>query len=184
MIDIRKANPIDAYDLLQIYKPYVENTTSTFEYNTPSLDEFQLRIEETLKRYPFIVAEDGGEIIGYAYAHQFNTRSAYDWTVEISVYVSVNSRGKGTGKRLYSEIESILMKQNVVNIIASITGENESSKRFHNSMGYDLVGLFPNVGFKSDKWLDNFWMLKKLYDGQKPKEFIPFPLLALSDGRL
>lgn len=78
MIDIRKADSIDAYDLLQIYKPYVEKTTSTFKYDTPSLDEFQSRIEETLKRYPFIVAEDGDEIIGYACAHQFNTRSAYD----------------------------------------------------------------------------------------------------------
>ncbi|MGR8831412.1 N-acetyltransferase family protein [Leuconostoc citreum] len=169
MIDIRKADSIDAYDLLQIYKPYVEKTTSTFKYDTPSLDEFQSKIEETLKRYPFIVAEDGDEIIGYAYAHQFNTRSAYDWTLEISVYVSSNSRGKGTGKLLYSEIESILMKQNVVNIIASITGENESSKRFHNTIGYDLV-----VGFKSDKWLDNFWMLKKLYDGQNLKSLFFF----------
>ncbi|WP_273750328.1 GNAT family N-acetyltransferase [Leuconostoc mesenteroides] len=177
MMNVRTVKLADAPTLLNIYKPYVERTTSTFEYNVPTIQDFEDRIANTLEKYPYIVIEEDNTILGYAYAHEFNSRGAYKWTVEISAYVSQEARSRGIGKMLYSEIENILKKQNVVHIIACITEENETSKKFHERMGYENVGLFKKIGFKSGKWLDNFWMQKTLCPSDQPKEFVPFSSL-------
>lgn len=87
MIDIRVATPEDASALVAIYAPYVEETTITFDYDVPGTEEFVQRIQETLERYPYVVAEEKGHILGYAYAHAYKDRAAYDWAVEVSVYV-------------------------------------------------------------------------------------------------
>ena len=101
---IRLATPEDAVEILKIYAPYVENTAISFEYEVPSEEEFRERIESTLKRYPYIVAEQEGRIIGYAYVSIFHERKAYDWAVETSIYVDKDYKRSGCGKLLYQEI--------------------------------------------------------------------------------
>ena len=97
-ITIRMATPADDKELLQIYAPYVENTAITFEYEVPSLEEFTKRIQNTLKTYPYLVAVESGRIVGYSYASMFKARAAYSHSVETSIYMIRDCRGKGIGK--------------------------------------------------------------------------------------
>ena len=102
---IRIATAEDAEALLAIYAPYVRDTAITFEYRVPSLEEFRRRIEATLEKYPYLALEDGGEILGYAYAAPFKERAAYDWAVETTIYLRPDARGKGCGRTLYEALE-------------------------------------------------------------------------------
>ena len=102
-IIIRTASAADAPALLKIYRPYVENTAITFEYDVPSTEEFASRIEHTLKKYPYLVAEEKGALLGYAYAGPFHERPAYDWAVETSIYVDQSLKHRGIGRRLHDE---------------------------------------------------------------------------------
>ena len=103
---IRTARLSDAPALLKIYAPYVEKTAITFECTVPDIEEFAARMRATLRRYPYLVAERGGEIVGYAYAGPFGSRAAYDWAVEMSIYLREDQRHRGTGKRLYAALEA------------------------------------------------------------------------------
>ncbi len=94
-MNIRLANKNDAAALVAIYAPYVEKTAITFEYDVPSVEEFSGRIEKTLKKYPYLVAEENGEIFGYAYVSTYDNREGYNWAAELSVYVASESRGRG-----------------------------------------------------------------------------------------
>ena len=102
---IRIAELQDAEKILDIYKFYVENTDITFEYDVPTIEEFKNRMKNTLAKYPYIVAEDEGNILGYAYAGAFKSRKAYDWSVETSIYVKNGAAGHGIGTQLYNELE-------------------------------------------------------------------------------
>ncbi|MGX7195621.1 N-acetyltransferase family protein [Enterococcus olivae] len=178
---IRKAKREDAEALLQIYAPYVNKTTITFEYEVPSTEEFAQRIEQTLPRYPYLIAESAeGEILGYAYAGAYKTRAAYDWSVETTVYVKENCPVKGVGTRLYTALEEVLKAQNIYQLIACITAGNAKSVGFHQKLGYREVGVFPQVGFKFDQWCDVLWMQKTiLEEGGKPSPMIPFSEIDL-----
>lgn len=178
MIEIRVATPADAMALASIYKPYVEETTITFDYDVPSVADFVWRIEEILQTYPYYVAEENGVILGYAYAHAYKERAAYDWAVEVSVYVDREKRGNGAGKRLYQALEETLDKQNVAILTACITGGNQGSIDFHERLGYQEVAKFPKIGYKFDQWLDVIWLQKFLteVEGKRPP-FIPFSSL-------
>ena len=112
-ITIRVASPDDAQEILKIYAPYVEKTAITFEYDVPSVKDFRRRIEHTLENYPYIVAECGDEIIGYAYTGSFIGREAYNHSAETSIYVAENSRHGGVGRRLYEAIEEISAAQKI-----------------------------------------------------------------------
>ena len=107
-MNIRVARPEDAKELINIYKYYVENTTITFEYDTPTLEEFENRIKNTLVKYPYIIAEEDNKIYGYAYASAFKGRRAYDWSVETSIYVQNDTLKSGIGTLLYNELEKYL----------------------------------------------------------------------------
>ena len=109
-MNIRIARLDDAKRLLDIYGYYVTNTAVSFEYDIPSEEDFCGRIENTLKKYPYLVAEEDGKIVGYTYASQFHSRKAYLHGAELSIYVDREYRGKGIGKRLYREIQDILIK--------------------------------------------------------------------------
>ena len=166
-IAIRKAQPGDAAEILEIYKPYVVHTAITFEYTVPTLEEFTTRIEHTLERYPYIVAQQDGKIIGYAYVSRFVGRAAYDWAVETSIYVAMDARRTGVGKRLYYALEDILKKQGILNMEACIgvtDVEDEyltnNSMHFHEHLGYRLVGEFKKCGYKFGRWYDMVWMEK------------------------
>jgi len=168
-IRIRNVRLEDVEALIEIYRPYVENTSVTFEYVVPSFEEFAERIQKITKRYPYLVAEVEGKIVGYAYASTFKDRAAYDWCVETSIYLSEEQRGKGIGKRLYQALEEELKNRNILNANACITYaefEDEyhtnASMHFHEKMGYTFVGRFHKCGYKFGKWYDMIWMEKML----------------------
>ncbi len=186
-VNIRVASPDDAEALLKIYAPYVEKTAITFEYDVPTVHEFRKRIEHTLERYPYLVAEVGDEIVGYAYTGSFVGRAAYDHSAETSIYVDENCRHGGVGKRLYEAIEEISAAQNIINLYACIgypVVEDEhltlNSVVFHEHLGYKLVGRFSKCGRKFDTWYDMVWMEKIIGEhGEEISPFVPFPELTI-----
>lgn len=168
-LSIRIATIEDAEQLLAIYAPYVENTAITFEYEVPSLEEFTNRIQNVLKKFPYLVAMENDKIVGYAYASPFKARAAYDWAVETSIYVDGNQKRKGIGKYLYAVLEDLLSKQGILNVNACIAYPVEEDKyltldsvKFHEKLGYETVGRFHQCGFKNHKWYDMIWMEKML----------------------
>ena len=181
-IRIRTAMTEDAAELLEIYRPDVEKTAITFEYDVPTSEEFRARMEKTLKRYPYLVAEKGGELIGYAYAGPFVGRAAYDWAAEVSIYLKENQRGMGIGKRLYQAIEEISRAQNITNLNACIGSpdpEDEyltrNSIQFHEHMGYRMVGEFCKCGYKFGRWYNMVWMEKLIGAHEaEPKPVVEF----------
>ena len=186
-LTIRMAVPTDTEALLAIYAPYVQNTAITYEYDVPTPEEFSARIAKTLKSYPYLVAEHQGEVVGYAYAGRLHERKAYDWAVETSIYVRQDLRGMGLGCRLYDALEALLKRQNVISVNACIAFpevEDEyltrNSVRFHERMGYRLIGHFHRCAYKFGRWYDMVWMEKALGDfPDTPDPFIPLPQLPL-----
>lgn len=187
---IRTAQPQDAQELLAIYAPYVERTAITFEYEVPGPEEFRERIENTLKKYPYLVAERAGELLGYAYTGPFVGRAAYGWSAEVSIYLRQDSRKMGIGRRLYERLENISRSQNITNLNACIgcpEQEDEhltnNSLRFHAHMGYDMVGVFHRCGYKFGTWYDMAWMEKLIGEHRSnPFPVIPFPELISEGG--
>ncbi|MCC3164758.1 GNAT family N-acetyltransferase [Streptococcus sanguinis] len=161
-MNIRLATPSDAATLLAIYAPYVENTAITFEYEVPTIEDFANRIEKTLGKYPYLVAEEDGLILGYAYASTYYARAAYDWAVELSVYVSQDARGKGVGSKLYDKLEELLDQMGYMHFLACISLPNEASLALHRKRGYQQVAHFPKIGYKFDCWHDIVWLQKSL----------------------
>lgn len=177
-MNIRIATPGDAPAIQDIYRYYVENTAITFEFEVPSVEEFQRRIEKTLERYPYLIAEEDGEVIGYAYAGIFYDRRAYDWSAEMSVYVRNGIHGKGVGTALYEKMEELLRKQHIVNLFACITHPNAESEAFHQACGYEKKAHFENCGYKLGRWWDIVWMQKVI----APNEEAPEPFLRFTGG--
>ena len=168
---IRSATVDDASRLLDIYAYYVESTAISFEYEVPSLEEFTARIANTLKRYPYIVAEEDGEIWGFAYAGVFKNRAAYDRSCEVSIYVERNARGKGYGRALYEELERRLKEAGVLNLYACIAHPIEEdeylswdSERFHAHLGFKTVGEFHKCAYKFGRFYNMIWMEKIVGD--------------------
>ncbi len=166
-IEIRPVTTADTDELLEIYRPYVTETAITFEYDVPSADEFRTRIENILKKYPYLAAVKNNEVIGYAYAGTFKTRAAYAYNVEVTIYIKKEHRRSGVGKILYAELERLLKKQGITNLYACIActeTEDEyltnDSIKFHQRMGYRLIGTFKQCGYKYNRWYDMVWMEK------------------------
>lgn len=182
-MEIRTATVEDAKSIQQIYAPYVERTAVTFEYDVPCVEEFRLRIGNTLKEYPYLVAVKRNEIIGYAYAGSFHSRAAYKHSAEVSIYLKEKWHGQGVGRLLYEELESRLIRQNVFVLYACITvterenDENltDASIHFHEKMGYTLVGRHNLCGYKFHKWYSVVWMEKAIAERtDRPGDFVPF----------
>ena len=146
---IRPATPNDAVKLLDIYAPYVTDTAITFEYEVPTLEEFRRRIEHISKKYPYLVAEEDGDIVGYVYASSFKERDAFQWAVETSIYVDRNKKRKGIGRKLHDAEQW-----------TSDPYLTLDSVRFHEHMGYQKVAHFHQCGKKFGKWYDMIWMEK------------------------
>ena len=161
---IRSARLEDAPALRAIYAPYVKDTAITFETVVPTVQEFAARISKTLEQFPYLVAEEEGQILGYAYASTYYARAAYDWTVELSIYVDQTARAKGVGQALYNQLEADLAAQGKVNLLACIALPNEASLTFHQKRGYEQVAHFPKIGYKFDRWWDVVWLQKVLED--------------------
>lgn len=164
---IRNACMDDANAMLAIYTPYVNQTAITFEFDAPTLEEFQHRMRSVMSKYPWLVAEENGVIMGYSYASTFKDRAAYQWSVETSIYVDVKYRHKGIGQLLHDHLEQALREQGILNMnacIAYLEHEDEylplDSVRFHERMGYQRVAHFHQCGRKFDRWYDMIWMEK------------------------
>ena len=177
MITLRKATTEDGAALAAIYKYYVEETAVTFEYIAPSAEEFSQRIAHKTEKYPFLVAEEDGKPVGYAYASEYRERAAYSWDVETSVYVDTAHQGHGIGKRLYGALEEILKLQGVVNLYACITYPNTYSVAMHEAFGFDYIGRFHSAGFKFGVWRDVSWFEKQISFPSEPAPVIPYPEL-------
>lgn len=171
MITIHSATLENAKELLEIYAYYVKHTAITFEYEVPSLEEFQARMKHTLEKYPYLIAKEGNEIVGYAYAGTFNVRSAYDWCVETTIYVKHNCHKKGIGKALYTALENVLKLQGIINLNACIAAPivedqylTNNSIEYHTHLGYQMVGTFHQCGYKFNTWYNMVWMEKMIGD--------------------
>lgn len=171
---IRVATAQDAAALLDIYRPYVEETAVSFEYETPSVQAFAERVAAISGKYPFLAAEQDGRLLGYACATAFKERAAYDWAVETTVYVRREARGTGVGRGLYEALETCLAAQNILNLNACIAvpeGEDPylsmDSVAFHTRLGYRSVGVFHQCGCKFDRWYNMLWMEKHIGVHQK-----------------
>jgi len=175
-VTVRTASEADAPALLAIYAPYVKETAITFEYDVPGAEEFAGRIGRVLKKYPYLVAEADGAAVGYAYAGPFQTRPAYGWAAEVSIYVEQSRKRMGIGRLLYGRLEECLQAQGVLNLYACIAWPPQEdpyltgdSVAFHTGMGYHTAGRFHACGYKFDRWYDIVWMEKQLGEHTAPK---------------
>ncbi|WP_283170740.1 GNAT family N-acetyltransferase [Curtanaerobium respiraculi] len=170
-IRIRIATPQDAADLLDIYTPYVTDTAVTFETHVPTVGEFEERIRSIQAMYPYLVAECGSEMVGYAYASRYRARRGYDWDVETSIYLRREHRRLGAGRKLYTKLEECCRAQGVVNMLACVSYSEEETEhlshdsiRFHERLGYQRVGRLDRIGLKFNRWYDIVWMQKSIAD--------------------
>lgn len=189
-IRIRPAEERDIPAMLAVYAPYVEETAVSFEYAVPSPEEFRARLARVQGFYPWLVAEQEGRVLGYAYASRFHPRAAYDWSVEVSIYLGRQERGRGLGRQLYEALESMLRAQNVLSTYACIALAetpdeylDHASIRFHERMGYRLTGTFPNCGYKFERWYGMVWMEKRLVPADAPESLHPAPVVSFSSVR-
>ena len=178
---LRIATEKDIPEILSIYAPYVENTTYSFEYDVPCLRSFTQRFYDITAKYPWLVWEENGVILGYAYASPPYTRAAYSWCAEPSVYLRPEAQGRGIGRRLYTALEHIMTAQGYRVLYAIITEENTGSLAFHQALGYCQVGLFSRCGLKFDRWLSVVWMEKHLNSVGIPSDF-PAPYKAFGES--
>jgi phosphinothricin acetyltransferase len=160
-LSIRPALPDDGDAIVEIYNPYVLNTCITFEEQRVTAQEMAERIRAVQDAgLPWLVAEEEGRVIGYAYATKWKARSAYRYSVESTVYLSPAAAGKGCGTRLYAELIAFLRKGNCHAIMGGIVQPNEASVALHEKLGFRKVAHFPEVGFKMNRWLDvGYWQL-------------------------
>jgi L-amino acid N-acyltransferase YncA len=178
---IRVAEPVDAPEIVAIYAPYILHTSTSFEYDVPTVDEFSARIENGLRTLPWLVCDHDGSIIGYSYATHHRERKAYQWSVETSVYVKEGFHGKGVALTLYTALFNLLKKQGFVNAYAGISQPNSRSVAFHSKCGFTDVGLYKKVGYKAGAWHDVLWMHLMLTEPPlKPENPVPFSMLVSS----
>ena len=174
-MQIRIAKPQDASAIADIYAPFVTDSIISFETDPPTAAEMAQRIEKTLRYHPWLVAVGDGQILGYAYGGAFRTRAAYRWSCEVSAYVSGSAQRLGIGKALYARLLQVLREQNFATALAGITLPNAPSVAFHESFGFEPVGIFRGVGQKFDAWHDVGWYGMALGEfGPSPAEPIPF----------
>jgi len=169
MIEVRDATEKDAERILEIYDYYVRNTAITFEYDTPSLEEFRERMRKVMRKYPYLVILQDGEIKGYAYAREFVGRAAYDWSCEMTIYLDHRAKKCGLGRILYETLEKALQDMGILNLYACIgypEQEDEyltaNSADFHAHLGYTKVGEFHRCGYKFGRWYHMIWMEKMI----------------------
>lgn len=166
---LRFARETDVPEMLAIYAPYILSTTYSFEYDVPTPEAFLCRFLDYTRQFPWLVWEEEGKILGYAYGSApFGERAAYRWCAEGSIYLRPEARGRGIGRRLYTALEKILTLQGYQVLYALITSENTPSLGFHAALGYTLRAEFPRCGFKFGRWLGVHWYEKQL-------DFVEFP---------
>lgn len=178
-IQIRTASVEDAEELLELYSHYVRRTAISFEWEVPTLEEFQGRVRRTLEQYPYLTARQDGKLLGYAYAGPFVGRAAYGWSAELTIYLAPEAARRGIGRALYEALERALAEMGVCNLYAcvGVPAEEEdeyltfNSAQFHAHMGFVQCGEFHRCGYKFGRWYSMVWMEKLIgphSPGQNP----------------
>ncbi len=159
---IRLAVASDGARIAAIYAPAVLERATSFELTPPDAAEMTRRVTTLLARTPWLVAEEDGSVLGYAYASPHRDRVAYQWSVEVSAYVDETRRRTGQGRALYATLFRILVAQGFVNAYAGITLPNPGSVGFHRAMGFKKVGVYEGIGYKLGRWHDVVWLHRPL----------------------
>lgn len=172
----RPAVPADASRLVEIYAPYVANTAISFAVQPPVEEEFLAKLASP---YPFLVCQEQGRVVGYAYAGPYRSREAYRWDVELSIYVEAAAVGRGVGKRLLGGLLALLKAQGYQNVYSCITLPNPGSIGLHRSFGFQQIALFENAGYKLGAWRSVVWLHLPIGDCPvPPREPMPFQSLT------
>ncbi len=159
---IRMIQEADIPRILEIYNWYIANSMATFEIDALSLEEFTNRVHGITERYPWIVLEEEGKIVGYAYLSAFNPRKAYAWTCDLAIYLDHEVRGKGYGTLLMQAMIDLAKKDGYVKMVSLVTTGNTASEKLHEKLGFRNVGTLENTGLKHGKWLGVSFFLKDL----------------------
>jgi L-amino acid N-acyltransferase YncA len=168
---IRDAEPArDAAACARIYAPFVTDSAASFEERAPTPDEFEQRIARLSKTHPWLVAEDCGRVVGFAYGCPHRERPAYRWAADVSVYVAPEHHRRGLGRALYGELLPLLVRQGLHVACAGITLPNEASVALHESFGFRQVGVYRRIGFKRGAWRDVGWWALQLREPGPPTE--------------
>ncbi|BAZ23779.1 phosphinothricin N-acetyltransferase [Kalymmatonema gypsitolerans NIES-4073] len=154
---IRLATEQDAEQVLEIYAPFCGDSPVSFEVQSPTLDEMQQRIAKVLQKLPWLVCERNGEVLGFVYAAPHRDRTAYQWAVDVSVYIHQAVRCSGIGRALYTSLFKILVLQGYYSAYAGVTLPNKGSERLHEVMGFQPIGVYRGVGYKCGAWHDVAW---------------------------
>jgi L-amino acid N-acyltransferase YncA len=177
MLTLRLAEEADATDIAAIYEPVVRETVISFETTPPDAEEITDRIRTTLPTHPWLVCERAGDVFGYAYAGSHRSREAYQWSVDVSVYVHSEYRRSGVGTGLYRALLSLLEAQGFYNAYAGIALPNPASVGLHESLGFEHVGTYEDVGCKNGAWRSVGWWHRRL----QPCEQDPEPPLSVTE---
>ena len=169
-VTLRRAHLEDAEAILEIYAPYIRNTNITFEYEVPSLSEFRDRMAGIMEGYPYLICEIDGIAAGYAYAHRYKERAAYQWDAELSVYLREGCERRCIGQAFYTALMEILKEQHVRNVYGIVTSPNPPSEALHAAMGFRLAGVSLKTGYKLGKWIDVSCFERPLGDPDSPPE--------------
>ena len=175
---IRFAKMEDIPQILAIYAPYVEATAISFEYTVPTVEEFTARFQNITAQYPWLVWEEDGQVLGYAYGSAPFERKAFSWCAESSIYLRADQRGKGLGKKLQLTLETLLQAQGYQILYALVTTDIPASIAFHKALGFSFLAEFPGCGWKLDAWHGLVWLEKRLNPVQKMEDF-PKPVSVI-----
>jgi len=162
---IRPVEPRDVEAMQRLYAPYVASTATTFKIEIPSVADFAERVREVITSHPWWVFEAESRVVGYAYGSKHRARAAYQWTSEVSVYVSPEVQGRGVGRLLYRRLFDALADRGYRQALGGITLPNPASVALHESVGFEPVGIYRNIGFKFGRWHDVGWWQKPLGAG-------------------
>ena len=175
---IRLASADDAGGIRAVYAPFVD-TPVTFEEEAPSCEAYRERIVRICEKYPCLVAEEDGRVVGFAYAHELRERIAFRWNAELSVYLAPTTQGQGVGSRLYATLIELLRLTGIKAVYGVVTSPNPASERLHRAFGFALMGVQPHAGFTCGAWHDVAWYVREIAPFEdEPAPPVPFPLFA------
>jgi L-amino acid N-acyltransferase YncA len=182
---IRIACDKDAAAIHAIYAPCVRDGVATFETEVPSIDTMRERMHSRLQHYPWLVWEEAGDVLAYAYAGRFRERAAYDWIAETSIYVHADAQRLGIARRLYGTLLDVMQLQSINQAVGVITLPGTISVKFHQSLGFAPAGVWQKAGWKLNQWWDvGVWQKQLQAPASPPRRTEPFASIANSQALL